>query len=466
MKKNITIKDLPSPKGSLILGNLKEFKENEVHLILEKWIKDVGPVLKVNLAGKKIFVSGDAELNSAILKSRPNKFRRLSNMDEIMSEAGVVSVLNTEGDQWRDHRKYTSGALSLKNVKNFFPQFKMITERLLRHCEGFDGEVMDFQKEIMRYTVDLTTLFSFGYDINTMEKEEDIFHGHIKSVFSMIVKRIISPVPVWRWLKSKQDKAFDASLLEVNNIVQRFINEAKIKISQSTELERLPENFLEALLVEQKKGARLTDKEVFGNVFSMLLAGEDTTANTISWIIYYLSQNKNIVETLRMEVDAVLENDALPSSNAQLSALKYTEAVAMEAMRLKPVAPNIYLEAVENVVVQGYEIKKGMHMIIQIKVAQNDAKNFSEPDRFIPERWIVNACPHLEKHNGAMFNTFGSGPRFCPGRNFAFYEIKMVIAMIVKNFDIVLAVNAVDVKEIFSFSMHPDNLKVKLNARR
>ncbi|MEQ9167140.1 MAG: cytochrome P450 [Fulvivirga sp.] len=465
MTKTINFKDLPAPKGKPIFGNLKEFAANEKHTVLETWVNEVGSVLRISLAGKKFMVSGNADLNNEILKSRPDKFRRFYKINEIMEEVGIIGLFNAEGDQWKHHRKLTTEALNLKNVQGFLPTLHKVTERLMQRWTYKSGEIVDIQKEMMRYTVDITTNIAFGYDINTLEKDGDVIQNHLEKIFPMINKRITTPIPMWRLIKSKDDKEFENALVEIEAFVQRFIDEAKDRLANHPELKENPTNFLEALLVEQEKEGGLSDKEVFGNVFTILLAGEDTTSNSISWIIYYLCQNEKVVGKIRKELDEVIGDEQLPSTNEQLAALKYTEAVAMEVMRLKPVTPNLYMQALEDVTIQNYEIKKGMTVMMQNKVPQTDNEHFSEPDAFIPERWIPNACPHLQNHSPQTIKVFGAGPRFCPGRNLAFHEMKMAIAMILKNFDLTLEVDPKEVKEIFAFTMYPDNLRVKIEKR-
>ena len=465
MTKTINFKDLPAPKGKLIFGNLKEFAANEKHTVLENWVNEVGQVLRISLAGKKFMVSGNADLNNEILKSRPDKFRRFFKINEIMKEVGIIGLFNAEGDQWKHHRKLTSEALNLKNVQSFLPTLHKVTERLMQPWKNKNGKIVNIQKEMMRYTVDITTNIAFGYDINTLEKDGDVIQNHLEKIFPMINKRITSPIPMWRLIKSKDDKEFENALVEIEAFVQRFIAEAKERLANHPELKKNPTNFLEALLVEQEKEGGLSDKEVFGNVFTILLAGEDTTSNSISWIIYYLCQNEKVVEKLRKEIDEVLTNELVPSTNEQLAALKYTEAVAMEVMRLKPVTPNLYMQALEDVTIQNYEIKKGMTVMMQNKVPQTEDQYFSEADTFIPERWIPNACPHLQNHSPQTIKVFGAGPRFCPGRNLAFHEMKMAIAMLLKNFDFKLEVDPKEVKEVFAFTMYPDNLKVSIKKR-
>ncbi|WP_185152854.1 cytochrome P450 [Fulvivirga aurantia] len=467
MENTLDIDKLPSPKGVPVLGNLPEFNAENKHQVLEAWAKEVGNVYKISLMGKKFIVSADPDLNQEILKRRPDAFRRFGKIDEIMSEMGILGVFNAEGEQWKIHRKLTSEALNLKNVQGFFPTLQRVTHRLhdrwLKLAE--QNDTIDVQKEMVRYTVDITTDIAFGYDINTLQKEKDVIQDQMEKVFPMINERITAPIPLWRYFKSKKDKAFDQAIESIVKLVHEFIAEARERLKDNADLQANPTNFLEALLVEQSSSGLLSDKEIFGNVFTILLAGEDTTSNSISWTLFYLLQHPEVFQKVREEAGRVCGDKLCPSSNEELAAMRYTEAVAMEAMRLKPVTPNLYMEALKDVTVNGLFIKKGMTVMMQNKVAQTDDAHFTNADQFIPERWIPKACPMHDKHSPQIMRAFGAGPRFCPGRNLAVHEMKMALAMICKNFELTLQVKPEEVIESFAFTMFPKNLKVKLSLR-
>jgi len=465
MSNLITIKDLPSPKGKPIIGHLAQFAANNKHTVLEDWVNEVGNLFKISLLGKSFIVSADPEINHQILKARPDQFRRFAKIDEIMTESGITGLFNVEGEQWRIHRKLTAEALNTKNVEGFFPTLKIVTERLLKRWKRLSNEdEVDIQKEMVRYTVDITTAIAFGYDVNTLEKDDDIIQNHMEKIFPMINQRITSPIATWRLIKSKKDKAFDHALQEIERVVHQFISEAKERLISNPNLKENSSNFLEALLLEQEKNPEFTDREVFGNVFTILLAGEDTTSNSISWTLYYLAQHPEVYQKVRAEAQECF-HDQVAGSHEAISKLKYTEAVCMEAMRLKPVTPNLYMQALEDVVIENLQIKKGQTVMMQNKVPQTHEDHFSNPDKFIPERWIPKACPMHDNHSPQIMRAFGAGPRYCPGRNLAVQEMKMSISMICKNFDLKLTVSLDEVKEVFAFTMYPENLKIKLSLR-
>ncbi len=432
---------------------------------MEGWVKEVGEVFRISLMGKKFIVSANPAVNKEILRQRPKVFRRYFKMAEIMEEMGIIGVFNAEGETWKSHRIIISEALNRRNVERFFPTVSKVAERLLNKWESManNGAEIDVQREMMRYTVDITSEIAFGYPMNTLQKGEDVIQNHLEKIFPMINQRITAPLPTWRWFKSKKDKEFDHAINEVKTFVHDLINKGKKRMNDQPEVKEYPTNFLEALLAQQAIEGAFTDEEVFGNVFTMLLAGEDTTSNSLSWALFYLAQHPEVVDKIRQEAVAAYGNENIPPSYEKSSELKYTDAVVQEVLRIKPVTPQLYLTALEDVEIEGYLFKKGESLMTQNKVAQTDSDNFIRPEEFLPERWISNGCPvHGGEHKPEMIRTFGGGSRLCPGKGLAMSEMIVTLSTICKNFDIELVGKPEDVKEIFMFTMYPEGLRVRL----
>lgn len=459
----IQVNNLPKPKGKFILGNLPEFNTENKHLILEKWAEECGDLYQISLAGKRFVVSARPELNADILKLRPKEFRRFGKIDEIFIEMGIDGVFNAEGDKWQKHRKLTSEALNAQNVKSFYPTIVEKTRVLLNKFEDFalSNEKVAIQKEMMSFTIDITTKIAFGYQLNTIQNEGDDFQEHLEKIFPMINSRITAPIPLWRLIKSKKDKELDISLNKIQELVFKFINEAKTRLAEQPELRKQPSNFLEAILVEAEN-EQFSNEEIFGNVFTMLLAGEDTTSNSISWAIYYLAQHPELVTRLREEANTVFKNDDLPHDYSCFAALKLANAAAQEAIRIKPTTPQLYLQANEEVEVGGILFPKDTIVILQSKIAQNSDEYFTDALSYNPDRWMRGGCPVNHKHSPKVVKAFGGGPRFCPGMNLAMHEMVVLLSSLCKRFDFELAVKPDAVKDKFAFTMHPDNLWVNL----
>lgn len=318
----------------------------------------------------------------------------------------------------------------------------------------------------MRYTVDVTTNLAFGYDMNTLEKEGDIIQQHLEKIFPMINRRINAAFPYWRHFKLPSDRALDRSLDSVRETITGFVTQGRARLAQNPELAAHPTNFLEAMLGAGDEGeAAFTDEEIYGNVLTLLLAGEDTTANSLAWMMHFMVEHPGIQAQMRREAEQVVGPVGMLGQLQEAERLKYIEAVTHETMRLKPVAPIFFLETNEDVEAGDVSIPKATPvMLLTLHPALQDA-HFTAAAQFKPERWM-DAAPSPENiHNAKAFVPFGAGPRFCPGRNLALVEIKMVMAMLCSTFDLTKPERAGPVEEVFSFTMMPENLAVIFHER-
>jgi len=461
-KKSITIKDLVSPKGHFLWGHLPQFNTHNKHQVLERWVEECGDLFKINFVGKVFVVSAKPSINNTILRLRPEKFRRFSKIDEILKEMGVYGVFNAEGDHWKRHRKPIAEALNMQHVKAYYT---IILDRTLGLLEKFktyskENKAIDVQKEFMLFTIDITTEIAFGHKLDTINNNDNNFQKHLEVIFPMINERITAPIPIWRFKKRKKDIVLQKSLKAIEKIIYEVIDESKKRIKNNPELKTQPSNFLEALLLANENNV-FNDDEVYGNIFTMLLAGEDTTSNSISWTLFYLSQHPDIVNKIRDEANAVYSNDDALTTFEKLSELKYTNAVVQEAIRLKPTTPQLYFEANEDVEIEGLFIPKKTNVILQNKVAQTKEAYFTNANAFEPERWLDSACPMHKNHSPQVIKAFGGGPRYCPGMHLAITEMIILIATLCKHFNFKLAVKPEAIIEQFEFTMYPKNLLVE-----
>lgn len=448
----LTTKELPQPQGNTFTGHLADFKKDNKHQILEEWANKHNDLYRIRLVTKNIIVSAKPTINDFILKNRPQKFRRFTKIGEVMNEMNITGVFTAEGEQWKQHRKLAVEALNHKNTKSYFPIIKATTKRLINHINKKQNTSLDIQTVIMKYTIDITTQIAFGYDGNTLENPNDPLQKHLEKVFPTINARIAAPLPIWKIVKTSKVKEFDHSLEYIKTIIHKYIDEAKGTITSK------PKNFLEALLLENQK-ENLTDEEIFGNVFTMLLAGEDTTSNSISWAIYFLAINPKVVELARKEINQVCPGGVVQSVE-QLDHLSFIEGIALETLRLKPVSPTLIMEALENTQVADLQINEGDIILLQNKVAQTKEEYFSNAKEFKPQRWLKESkCP---AHSPQQIRVFGGGPRFCPGKALAIDEIKTSLVSFISNFEVELAVPEEQVTEKAAFAMQPQNLKVKI----
>jgi cytochrome P450/nitrite reductase/ring-hydroxylating ferredoxin subunit len=458
------VDDLPGPRGLPLVGNLLQLDLKRLHAVLEAWQREHGDVYRIGMAGRTAVVTGAPALIREVLRRRPDDFRRIGTIEPVLAELGVMGVFAAEGDVWRRHRRLVTRALDARHLRSFLPMLLQITRRLQRRWfrAAQAGAVVDMQRDMMRFTVDVTTSLVFGHDINTIEGDGDTVRRHLELVFPMINRRINMPVAYWRRIRLASDRRLDAALAQVHAYCRKLIEQTRQRMTADPSIAARPGNLLEAMVAATTEdGERLTGEELLGNMLTMLLAGEDTTANTLSWTVYLMGQSPAVRDTLRGEIDAVEQDEA--GIYVEQGRLPYTDAVVAEAMRLKPVAPLLFFETNRDLVLGQLRLPRGTGVVLLTRLPGMDPSLVESPDRFRPERWLELRPSRADWRADVM--PFGGGPRFCPGRNLALIEARMVTAMLYRHFDVELVSDPAAVGERFSFTMAPTDLRVRLRAR-
>jgi cytochrome P450 len=453
-----SIADLPGPPGVPLLGNIPRLlRRTELHATLEGWCERYGPIIRVDIANKHLVIIAEAGAINAILRERPHGYRRWAEQERVSQEMGLCGLFTAEGEVWKRQRRAVLAALNTNHLHRYFHIVRTSVERLHRRLleAAQSSRQVDVTEILTSYTVDNTAALVFGHDLNTLEHSENELHEHINRVFRMITLRVGAPVPYWRWFKLPADRALDRSLAKLRPAIAGFIEEARQRIAARPELLEAPENVLEGMLAAQQVDGRFSDEEIAGNVFTLLLAGEDTTAHTLGWTIWFLATRPDIQTLLAQEAASVLEARLFPTEHSDVGELNYAEAVLQEAIRLKTVSALQPVEPLLDTTICDTHIPAGTRLILLFRPAGLDTERAHE---FDPGRWIGQS-------DAPKSLAFGGGQRFCPGRGLAFLELTSALAMITKNFELELDESNGAVSERLNFTMNPHPLVIRLRER-
>ncbi|EWS53861.1 MULTISPECIES: cytochrome P450 [unclassified Methylibium] len=456
---------LPGPRGWPLIGNLLQFDLPRLHRQFEDWADRHGPTYRLRLGRREVLVISDAETIAALLRDRPDTWRRMRPIEAVIREAGGHGVFSAEGDDWRRQRRLVMSAFDPGHLKRFYPSLQRVTERLMASWReaARRGEAIDLQASLMRYTVDVTTGLAFGVDLNTIDAPHPL-QEHLDKLFPMLFRRVNLPFPYWHYLRLPIDREYDRHLRRVHEAVRGFVQAARQRLQDEPARRERPTDLLEAMLAARDAdGSALTEEEVAGNVMTVLLAGEDTTANTLGWAIWLLHEHPDDWQALVAEVDAALGDARLPPSFDAARGLASIEASVGEAMRLKPVAPLLFMEANRETALAGFRLPPGAVVFCLMRRAALDARLAEDVADFRPGRWQDGADRAVQKAS----MPFGAGPRLCPGRYLALLEMKMVLGMLARNFELleVGPEGGGAPGERMAFTMFPVGLKMRLAER-
>ena len=459
------IADLPGPQGLPFLGNALQFRSPSLHLELEAWAAQYGPYYQLRAAGRRILVLSDHQVVASVLRDRPGAFSRTARLREIGQEMGLQpGVFSAEGEDWMRQRRMVMAGFDPGHVRAYYPALVKVAQRLVKRWTHATQrqETIVLQSDLMRYTVDTIAGLAFGAEVDTLGSDGDVIQQHLDKVFPALFRRITAPIPLWRLFPSRADRALARSMLEVNKAVESFIAQARVRMQAEPQRHAQPQNLLEAMLAAaDRPDSGLTDAQVAGNVMTMLLAGEDTTANTIAWMIYLLWRHPQALARACDEVRNKVRDCQQPTLD-EVADLEFIDACIHETMRLKPVGPQLPLQANADVLVGDVQVPKGTIVINLLRVDSVREELVPQAAQFAPERW-------LEANNPAkrLSTPFGAGPRICPGRYLAMLEMKIAMTVLLGHFDIefVGTADGRAPQERLSFAMMPVGLQMRLRAK-
>lgn len=442
-----------------------------MHLDIEALVKQYGPYYKAKLLHHNVLVVSDPDAIAAIHRDRPDGFRRPALVSQVAGEmGGVPGLFFAEGESWKNQRRMVMASFAPHNVKAYFPSLKRVAERLQRrwHAAAQAHDAIDLQADLKRYTTDAIAGLAFGTEVNTLESDEHDIQTHIDTILAGLYRRGMAPFPYWRYITLPADRRLYRSLETVAQAIQRFVAHARARMQANPVLRTQPTNLLEAMIAAaDEPGSGVGDRDVEGNVSDLLFAGEDTTANTLAWMIYLLSRHPQALARASVEVRRLVP--CLADLQIQhLDELPWLEACAQETMRLKPVAPAASLEALRDTVVGDVFVPAGTLIWCVVRHNMLSETLFPDAAAFQPERWMPDApLPPSAAAKKANL-PFGAGPRMCPGRYLALMEIKLAMVALLSDFD-VMAVETPDggeARERMSFTMGPVGLRMRLRAHK
>ncbi|MET0519042.1 MAG: cytochrome P450 [Burkholderiaceae bacterium] len=465
-----TLASVPGPRGLPLLGHLLQIRPQRFHLQLEQWARQYGPLYRLQLKRQPLLVVGDHAVVAALLRDRPEGFRRTRRLELIWREMGLpAGLFGAEGEVWARQRRMVMAGFDPTHVRHYFPAMQQVAERLARRWRraAMAGTAIDVQADLMRYTVDTIAGLAFGAEVNTLESDADVIQRHLDKLFPMLLQRMLAPLPTWRWWPGAADRALQASIVEIKAAVAGFVDSARTRLQAQAARRERPANLLEAMIVAaDQPGSGIDDEQVAGNVLTMLLAGEDTTANTLAWLIHLLWRHPRALERATAEVRSLV-GLATPITQELLGQLDYLDACIQETMRLKPVAPMLPLQALRDGVVAGVQVPAGTLVIGLLRHDSVSDEHLPRAAAFEPERWLAPddgaaaAAVHAPRR---LAMPFGAGPRICPGRYLALLEMKLAMAMLLSRFAIetVDAPGGGEAEERLAFTMTPVGLRLRL----
>ena len=409
----------PGPKGRLFFGTALEFLGDPLPSI--DALRDRYGDTTMSTFGpyRFVFVHQPDDVQRVLVTNHRNYFK--SRSYEGLRLALGNGLVTSEGDFWRRQRKLSQPAFHRQRLEGLVSTMVDCVERAeLRWRSRGDGE-LDLHKEMMRLTLGIVghTLFSVE-----LANESNELGPAVSTILEHANKYAESLIRIPLWMPTPANFRFRAAKRRLDETVHRIIAERRADPEDRGDL-------LSMLMAASDGDERMTDAQLRDEVLTFFAAGHETIAVAMGWTFLMLSQYPEAARRIREEVREVVGDGRITFET--LPRLQYTGWVISEVMRLYPPVWIIEREALADDVLGGYWIPKGTIVAVSPWGLHHSPKLWDDPTRFDPERFSEARSEGRSKY---AYLPFGGGPRVCIGNHFAMMESKVIVAMLLRSFDI------------------------------
>ena len=347
-------------------------------------------------------------------------------------------LVPNDGESWKRQHKLILPGFHKKRVDAYAPTMVEFTERMLDRWQ--EGERHDMRLELNALALEVvaTTLF----DIDIGKEDSEIIREAIGDVSEILVKDADKMVPRPGWWPSASNRRKKRAIAKIEDIIRRVHQE------RLTNQEDRGDLFSHMVFVEDEQG-RMSDEQLRDETMTLIFAGHETTAHALVWTWYLLAKNPEKVVKMREELESVVGDRRVQVGD--LPQLPYLEMVVKESLRLYPSVWAYAREAQRDLVIEGYEIKKGQTVTIGHIAMGRNPKYYDDPMEFRPERWTRDFERQLPR---GAYTPFAGGPRVCLGKQFAMMEMRMILATLVRRIEIRIP-DGFEPDFVTELSMHP-----------
>jgi len=395
----------------------------------------------------------------SILKARPHSFRRSKALAAAIESTGFLGVFTAEGDRWARQRRHVMKGLRPQVVNASQDRVNKVVWALAKKWRAVDPGQVDVLIDLKRAASDIVVATSLGVDLQSFEGDEPVMQRAIDQWFSSIGRRARLPGSIYRLGALIGGNEDQKAIKFIRSVAEKAVVDAKQSLIDG---DGTPQNILEALIVaQQEDGDAYTDEDIVGNAVTMILAGQETTASSMAWLMYYLARNPELVRQLRTRLDRVFANNERVVDSSIFDEVPELQRLCLEVLRLKPTAPLFGLMANHDISVAGLKLSAGQKVVLL-------ARERVDPRHDSPSL-KTNGSKSSEQSRSANDSiegfAFGAGPRLCPGRYLALLEMMTMTIMVVRNFDVQINDRGAPISEGYTFAMHPRNLHFMVRSR-
>ncbi|XP_078376989.1 cytochrome P450 3A24-like [Oculina patagonica] len=432
--------NVPGPKPVPFLGNFFEVRKyDSLHLMCLDYLKKYGKVFTICLGRKPSLVVTDPELLKQIMvKDFPNFRNHFDPTNTTFVGPPLEkNLLEIKDETWKRIRTTLTPTFSAAKMKLMVPLMKKSCDTLMEKLEKIaDSEQsVDMLDWLSQLTLEVILSTAFGVDTNVQMGENTEVLKKAKALFEIpFIVRQLPRLPFGYPLFKLISYLYGNQPSYLGEVVKEII---KTRRQQGLTGRK---DLLHLMMVAKEETtvdgiSRLSDEEIVAQAVIFLLAGYETTSNTLGFTLYHLAVNPDVQDKLRTEINEAMESNAGKKPLFEVAQnIEYLDCVIKESQRLCPAAPLVNRECSEDFNLNGIHIPAGTEVLIPIYALHYDPDAWQNPEKFDHERF---RSPAKDTRHAFQYMPFGAGPRNCIGMRFALMEVKMALVRILMKYKFV-----------------------------
>jgi cytochrome P450 len=360
----------------------------------------------------------------------------------------------SDGDTWRKRRRIVAPIVHVSRLPEFAPIMTETATEARDRWASLRPPSIDALTEMAHLTAEIICRTIFGRQLGR-EYAHEIVDGF--SAYQRVIDQIdlVSLLGLPDWFPRWYGPAVRNSVARIHSVLDAIIESYRSrKQDEVSVIGRL----LDAR--DEETGEPLTPQALRNEAAVLFMAGHETTANTLAWTWYLLSQAPDVEARLHAELDQVL--GGRQPSLADLPRLVYTRAVLEETLRLYPPVPILPREALRDETYRDTRIPKGSLVLVVPWLLHRHRKLWDKPDHFIPDRFLPGGAGAPSKF---AYIPFSIGPRICAGMSFGQQEALLCLALLAQSFRLRLEPGRV-IKPVCRLTTRPEGgLHMRIESR-
>jgi cytochrome P450 len=378
---------------------------------IERLSRDYPGASRLPMPGGALVYLTEPDAIGAVLLDRERVFIK----DWTTRALGPVignGLFTSEGDFWKRQRNLVAPALHRKQIGAYV---EIAARRAAVWVDGLrDGEAHDVKPDMTRLTMEIVAEALFGADLGDAVPRVARALEEALGAFETLIYS-------WRrFVPAEWDQPVRRRLAEASAALDAVVVEIIREKREAPGAADAPDLLSRLLAARDEGGAGMTEQQLRDEVVTMLLAGHETTAMGLSFALWYLAAAPEAAARIAGEAGTTR-----PATTEDVARLGAASAAFKETLRLRPPLWLFGREATRDITVGQWRVEKGEQVLITPWLMHRDARWFSDPESFRPERWTSAFEDGLPRH---VYLPFGGGLRTCAGLHFALMEGAVVLA--------------------------------------